>query len=318
MSFQVNLTNGTTLTTLADQTIDTTSCSVALLGRAAPNYAPAAENRIAHMLENFANTTAPSAPVIGQLWWNSAASPSPMMMVYTGTTNGWVSGLGVNPTVTTQTNNTYNNTIATTQYVYNQLTQVFAGTITPLMDGVAAVGVSIKFAHEDHVHPTDTSRAPIANPTFTGVPAAPTAVAGTNTTQLATTAFVATAISTTIAGTITPLMNAIAAVGTSSKFAREDHVHPTDTTRASINSPFFTGVPQAPTAAAGTNTTQLATCAFVTAAIAGGGGGGGTISSITLAASAAGLSVAGSPLTASGTLTLGTTLGAGTRLLLTA
>lgn len=35
-----------------------------------------------------------------------------------------------------------------------------------------------------------TGAAPIASPTFTGVPAAPTATAGTNTTQLATTAFV--------------------------------------------------------------------------------------------------------------------------------
>lgn len=33
--------------------------------------------------------------------------------------------------------------------------------------------------------------APLASPTFTGTPAAPTASAGTNTTQLATTAFVA-------------------------------------------------------------------------------------------------------------------------------
>lgn len=36
--------------------------------------------------------------------------------------------------------------------------------------------------------------APLASPTFTGTPAAPTATAGTNTTQLATTAFVAAAI----------------------------------------------------------------------------------------------------------------------------
>jgi hypothetical protein len=35
---------------------------------------------------------------------------------------------------------------------------------------------------------------PISSPTFTGIPAAPTATAGTNTTQIATTAFVATAI----------------------------------------------------------------------------------------------------------------------------
>jgi hypothetical protein len=37
-------------------------------------------------------------------------------------------------------------------------------------------------------------KAPLADPTFTGVPAAPTATAGTNTTQLATTAFVTTAV----------------------------------------------------------------------------------------------------------------------------
>jgi hypothetical protein len=44
------------------------------------------------------------------------------------------------------------------------------------------------------VHGTDTTRAPLASPTFTGVPAAPTASAGTNTTQIATTAFVTAAV----------------------------------------------------------------------------------------------------------------------------
>lgn len=37
--------------------------------------------------------------------------------------------------------------------------------------------------------------------------------------------------------------------------------------KANINSPIFTGTPAAPTASAGTNTTQLATTAFVTAAL---------------------------------------------------
>ena len=40
---------------------------------------------------------------------------------------------------------------------------------------------------------TISAKAPIASPTFTGTPAGPTAGAGTNTTQLATTAFVQTA-----------------------------------------------------------------------------------------------------------------------------
>jgi microcystin-dependent protein len=39
----------------------------------------------------------------------------------------------------------------------------------------------------------DTEKAPLASPTFTGTPAAPTATAGTNTTQVATTAFVSIA-----------------------------------------------------------------------------------------------------------------------------
>jgi hypothetical protein len=67
--------------------------------------------------------------------------------------------------------------------------------------------------------------AAINSPALTGVPTAPTAAGGTNTTQLATTAFV----------------------------------------QGVLASPAFTGVPTAPTAAAGTSTTQLATTAFVTA-----------------------------------------------------
>lgn len=43
-------------------------------------------------------------------------------------------------------------------------------------------------------------KAPIANPTFTGIPSAPTAANGTNTTQIATTQFVTTAISNVING----------------------------------------------------------------------------------------------------------------------
>ena len=34
-----------------------------------------------------------------------------------------------------------------------------AATANPLMDGTAAIGSSSKYAKEDHVHPTDTSRA---------------------------------------------------------------------------------------------------------------------------------------------------------------
>lgn len=36
--------------------------------------------------------------------------------------------------------------------------QVYPATITPIMDGVGYVGSSAKYAREDHVHPSDTSK----------------------------------------------------------------------------------------------------------------------------------------------------------------
>lgn len=78
------------------------------------------------------------------------------------------------------------------------------------------------------------TKAPVNNTMLTGVPIAPTAAAGTNTTQLATTEFV-----------------------TAANNLKADISSPT------ISSPTFTGVPIAPTAGQGTATTQLATTAFV-------------------------------------------------------
>ena len=81
--------------------------------------------------------------------------------------------------------------------------------------------------------------APINSPALTGTPTAPTASpATTNTTQIATTAFVQAAITAALA------------------------------LYAPLASPTFTGTPAGPTAAPGTNTAQLATTAFVTAAVA--------------------------------------------------
>jgi hypothetical protein len=75
--------------------------------------------------------------------------------------------------------------LATTEFVVGQ-----AASATPLVNGTAAVGTSLRYARQDHVHGTDTTRAPLASPALTGTPTAPTATLGTNTTQIATTAFV--------------------------------------------------------------------------------------------------------------------------------
>lgn len=107
-------------------------------------------------------------------------------------------------------------------------------------------------------------KAPLASPTFTGVPAVPTPAVDTSTTQVASTAFVIGQ-----AGGTMPVVNGSATPGVSKKYSREDHVHPIDPSRAPVASPGFTGTPTAPTAAMNTNTTQIATTAFVMAQTAG-------------------------------------------------
>ena len=51
------------------------------------------------------------------------------------------------------------------EFVFSDSSKAEAGTASPLMDGKESVGNSLKYAREDHVHPSDTSREDIANKT---------------------------------------------------------------------------------------------------------------------------------------------------------
>jgi hypothetical protein len=106
---------------------------------------------------------------------------------------------------------------------------------------------------------TTAGGAPIASPAFTGNPPGPTPGNSDSSSSLATTAFV---------------KNVIASGAVSSFNGRQGAVtlslsDVTSVGGAPINSPLFTGVPAGTTAAPGTATTQLATCAFVTNAVTG-------------------------------------------------
>lgn len=101
-------------------------------------------------------------------------------------------------------------------------------------------------------------RAPLASPELTGNPTAPTPAADNETTSIATTEFVLGQ-----AGTANPVADGSASPGTSKRFARGDHRHPVDTSRAPVESPTFTGEPAAPTPSAGTASNRLATTRFV-------------------------------------------------------
>jgi hypothetical protein len=81
MAYTINLTDGTIFATIADGTINTSS-SMILVGKNYAGYGEFLDENFIHLLENGSNTTAPGAPLTGQLWWDSGNS---LMKVYTGT-----------------------------------------------------------------------------------------------------------------------------------------------------------------------------------------------------------------------------------------
>ena len=107
--------------------------------------------------------------------------------------------------------------------------------------------------------------APLDSPAFTGTPTAVTAPDGTSTNQLATTGFVMSQITAIDAGVLT-FNNRSGAVSLQAGDI-------TGAGGALLASPALSGTPTAPTAAQTVNNTQLATTAYVRAAIAAAPGG---------------------------------------------
>jgi hypothetical protein len=172
--------------------------------------------------------------------------------------------LGI-PTADTALLETKSDQLATTNFVHNLLSDRYESDIENIqMDGEISLGILDNIARSDHIHPSDTSRAPIDSPIFTGTPTAPTADLGLSSTQLATTEFVVNEIENKYEIDVRNLkMAGSPSFGTVDRFARSDHIHPTDTTQAPIHSPEFLGIPKADTADVKTITTQLATTEFV-------------------------------------------------------
>ena len=80
MAYTINLTDGTIFATIADGTINTSS-SMTLVGKNYAGYGEFLDENFIHLLENSSNTTAPGAPLEGQLWWDSGNS---LLKVYNG------------------------------------------------------------------------------------------------------------------------------------------------------------------------------------------------------------------------------------------
>ena len=152
--------------------------------------------------------------------------------------NGNSISLATGPDVITQTSLSNTLTNPTTGYVS-------VGDVGQA-DGVASLDSGGKVP--DSEIPTAIAR--LASPTFTGTPAAPTATAGTNTTQVATTAFVGTAVSNLVNAapeSLNTLKELSDALGADANYAST--ITTALGTKAPIASPTFTGTVTIPSGA---------------------------------------------------------------------
>ena len=247
MSYVINNSRGNIVAVVPDGTINTNATSVNLVGRGVTPYGLPENENYVYLLENFASPTAPLAPILGQLWYNSS---SDVISAY-NTANAWgalasqayvqaqkespaFTGTPTAPTADYGNNSTQ---LATTAFVQGEK-------LSPTFTGVPAAPTASSATSTTQIATTAFVQAQKISPVFTGTPTAPTASAGTNTTQLATTEFVTGAVATLQASTT---------VTTDSLQA----------SKAPLASPVFTGTPTAPTPADGDVSLKIATTAFV-------------------------------------------------------
>lgn len=81
MSYTITTTAGQTLATIADGTVNSTNTSLTLIGKNYAGYGIFLNENYVKLLENFYNSTAPTAPLPGQLWYDSSNS---LLKVYNG------------------------------------------------------------------------------------------------------------------------------------------------------------------------------------------------------------------------------------------
>jgi hypothetical protein len=250
MSYIINNSRGQVIAVVADGTVNTTATDLSLVGRALTDYGTFENENYVFLLENFANSTAPLQPILGQLWYNSATD---VISTY-GSGNAWIplatqeyvqlqkvspAFTGV-PTAPTAAAGTATTQLATTAFVTNS--PQFSGIPTA---PTAAIGTSTT--------QLATTAFVTASPAFSGIPTAPTAAAGTATTQLATTAFVTTG----------PQFSDIPTAPTAIAASNNTQLATTEFVQLQKASPVFTGTPTATTAGAGDSSTRIATTAFV-------------------------------------------------------
>ena len=81
MAYTITTTAGATLASIADGTVNSTNTSLTLIGKNYAGYGIFLNENYIKLLENFYNSSAPTAPLAGQLWYDSTNA---LLKVYNG------------------------------------------------------------------------------------------------------------------------------------------------------------------------------------------------------------------------------------------
>jgi len=85
MAYTLNRTDGTVVSTIADGAVDF-SRTLGYVGKNFSGYGEIFNENFIKLQENFANTSPPSAPLEGQLWWDKT---NLSLKIYRGAALGW-------------------------------------------------------------------------------------------------------------------------------------------------------------------------------------------------------------------------------------
>lgn len=203
------------------QPANTSETSLTFVPKGYPNYGQFHQTNSLQMLEHFNGPTAPRNPITGQIWFDSTVSKLKVFdgVVWRMAGGGEAGGAAPDLPVLGQF---WYNTVNNTLYYWSGAWEALAKKIDLITTGTFAANTitltrpsgngtinihDIASAAATNLADTNlniainnltalipTVYAPINTPTFTGIPKAPTAAPGTDTTQLASTAFVKASI----------------------------------------------------------------------------------------------------------------------------
>jgi hypothetical protein len=97
MAYTINKTDGTVVTTITDGTVDNTT-SLQLFGKSYSGFGEGLNENLVKLLENSASTAAPTAPLKGELWFDTTTN---QIKVYDGTSFKPTGGARASTTVPT-------------------------------------------------------------------------------------------------------------------------------------------------------------------------------------------------------------------------